>query len=357
MKKPTFILAAIASCLPGVAGAAPLDALLSARHSTTAWRGNIEAGYDLSDDTVDIFSLRKDSAPPGSRLGDYHGRHLSGGIAPTPRLWLDGALWRRRIDARGLAARIDTWQAAAQYTLLDAAGGRPAVALRLGAWGNRADALSREKNVRFGSLPLKSVHLGAPKDTQYQIDAIASWPLTPRAELSAFIGAGVSKVDFGTASATMALNGCLYSLSFGATAVAGNCAAPGLGPSFSSPNSLYGIDLGREARYRARFYQAGLSARWRSENWQWRAGYHYQQSEREHVDAIIVARGGASYRHNHVAVADLSYRVFGQTRLFLRGQYMARQFNGELPMTYNSLTAAGFDQRYGFLSAGLSAAF
>ncbi len=57
------------------------------------------------------------------------------------------------------------------------------------------------------------------------------------------------------------------------------------------------------------------------------------------------------------AAADLAYRLSGNTHLVLRGQYMANQFNGELPMTYNSLTAASFGQRYGMLSATVSFGF
>ena len=126
---------------------------------------------------------------------------------------------------------------------------------------------------------------------------------------------------------------------------------------FSTPNSVYGIDVNKEGQYSAKYYRAGLSAKWHTDNWQVRAGYQYQMINRDHVDDIVENRGGTAYKHNHVLVADVAYKIFKNTAIFLRGQYMTNQFTGELPMAYNSLTANSFNQKYGIVSTGLIVAF
>ncbi|MFD2271009.1 hypothetical protein ACFS07_07405 [Undibacterium arcticum] len=94
-------------------------------------------------------------------------------------------------------------------------------------------------------------------------------------------------------------------------------------------------------------------AAWHSQDWRIRAGYQYQTINRSEVDDIIVSRGNTPYKHNHVLIGDVSYHAFKNTIVFLRGQYMANQFNGEVPLAYNSLTADRFNQRYGLVSTGL----
>lgn len=360
MKKIFYLCAAAACCVQASApaSAAPLDAFLSANQNGTPWSGEAEASYDVANDTVDVFHIReKDAATSTSKLGDYQGAHLHGGVALTPRLWLDGSYWQRKITSRNFEATVKTWQVAAQYKLIDSAGYRPSLALRVGAWGNSADQLKREKNIKIGSTVLKSASLSGPEDQQYQVDLIGSWPVSERTELGMFAGAGHSRVTFDTASATTTRDGCLYNLSFGPSRVVGTCETPSMSARFSTPNSVYGIDVNQEAQYSARYYQVGLNAKWQAENLRLRAGYQYLSLSRGNVDSIVGGRGGIAYKKNHILTAEVAYKLFKHTSVFLRGQYMSNQFNGEMPMAYNTLTASNFNQRYGILSTGVITTF
>ncbi len=358
MKKISHTCALWLGCAALPAGAAPLDVFLTAEPGLAAWHGQFEAGYDIVNKGFDVFNVRKSDAPGGdSKLGDYHGGHLRAGLAVTPRLWVDGALWRRRIDTRAVPIALDTWQLAAQYKVLDAAGYRPALALRLGAWGNQADQVDRDRGVRIGSVQLESARVRDVKDRQYQLDAIATWPIAAGAEISAFAGAGSSEINYGAASATTRVGDCLYQLSFGPSNVVGTCDTAAMNVRFSIPNSAFGIDFGREVAYRSRYYQGGVAARWRSGNWFLRAGYQRLAVRRDGIDELIVGRGATAYKSNNILAADLAYTVYRNAAVFVRGQYMSKQFVGELPMAYNSLTAASFSQRYGIVSVGLNVSF
>lgn len=357
MKKIIYSLAFLASCtqwLPS-AGAAPLDGLLTANQESIPGKGQLEASYDVANDTVDIFKIRtKDSK---ASVGDYHGGHVRGGIAITPRIWIDGAFWQRNIDSRSFQAKVHAWQVAGQYKLLDGAGYIPNVAVRLGAWGNYADEFRREKNVQVNNVTLKTTGVTDPKDEQYQVDLIGTWPLSKGTEVTSFMSAGTSRIAVGSAYATTTIDGCLYTLTFGPTHVVGVCDTPAMSTRFSTPNSVYGVDVNQEVTYRAKYYQAGLTAKWSNENWQLRTGYQYQSIRRDHVDTIIESRGGTAYRKNHVLMADVTYQLFRNAAIFLRGEYMSNQFNGVIPMAYNSFTANRFDQRYGVVSSGLLVRF
>jgi hypothetical protein len=353
MKKISFSFAFFATCaqLLSSANAAPLDALLTAHQESIPSKGHIEASYDVTNDKVDVFNIRaNDSA---TSVGDYRGGHIQGGIAITPRIWIDGAFWQRKIESRSFQAKVNTWQAAGQYKLLDGAGYVPDVAVRLGMWGNYADEFRREKNVQVNNVTLKSTGVTDPKDEQYQIDLIGTWPVSKRTEVTSFVSAGTSRIDIGSAYATTTIGDCLYTLTFGPTHVVGVCDTPAMSTRFSTPNSVYGIDVNQEVKYKATYYQAGLMTKWSNENWQLRAGYQYQLIKRDQVDDIIESRGETAYKKNHILVADVTYQVFRNAAIFLRGEYMSNQFNGVIPMAYNSFTASRFDQRYGVVSGGL----
>ncbi|MET3130547.1 hypothetical protein AAKU55_000804 [Oxalobacteraceae bacterium GrIS 1.11] len=353
MRKIAQCLAA-GLCLPMLAHGAPQDAFLSAEQGRIPWHGQLEAGADFVSKRVDVFNLRRsDGAGDNSSLGDYHGAHLAGGVAVTPRLWLDGAWWQRKIDTHAAPVKLDSWQVAAQYRIFDAAGYRPAVALRLGAWGDQSGAIERSSGFGIGGVQLASARLLDVKDRQYQLDAVATWPLAERTELSAFAGAGSSRVSVGGVSATALVGSCLYQLSFGPDNVVGTCDTPTMNVRFSTPNSTFGFDFNQEFAYTAKYYQTGFSLQWHDASWQLRGGYQYQRLDRDGVDDIIVSRGGTAYRHNHILAADLRRALGSHLALFLRGQYMSNQFTGELPMAYNSLTASTFRQRYGIVSAGV----
>jgi hypothetical protein len=359
MKTSIRTLSIFLTCAAVVApaSAAPLDALLSANQGRTRGQGHIEAGYDLVNDNVDVFKIRQSTDFADTNVGDYRGAHVRGGIAVTPDLWLDGGLWKRKIDYRNDQASINTWQVAAQYRLLDGAGSRPSVAVRAGAWGNYADQLTKSSPTSLQGVTLNSVNVVDPKDTQYQLDLIATWQLSERTELSAFGGIGASRVKVGSINGTTTQGGCNYNLAFGPTGVVGTpaqmCNASTMVDRFSLPYSAFGVDPYKETRYNARFVNAGLSAKWTDGDWQLRGGYQYQALDRDNVDDLIRSRGGKAVEANHILIGEVMYKLVKNVSLFARGQYMSKQFTGEIPFAYNTMTARRFDQRYGILTTGV----
>lgn len=352
-----FIFNAVACA---IASAAPLDALLTANPSAVPGHVEMEVGYDAVNSSLDFLNIREKNKS-ASNVGDYKGAHVRGGVAVTPDLWLDGALWRRQIDYRSFVAEVNSWQVAGQYKILEGAHYVPSVAVRLGAWGNYADSLTKSTNTSIAGTKFTSATVTKPKDEQYQLDLIGSWQLSPNTEVSMFTGAGTSSVSYDTVSATSrTTNGCEYNVAFNdagsVSTLAQPCSAPIVVTRYAQPVSAT-VNANKEARYTASYYQAGAMASWRSNNWRVRGGYQYQTIKRSEIDGIILARGNTPYKNNHILVADVSYKVMSNMFVFVRGQYMKNQFNGEVPMAYNSLTADRFDKRYGIFSAGLGWSF
>jgi hypothetical protein len=341
------------------AHAAPLDALLSANKPNTPGSAEIEAAYDVVNSTVDIFNIRdKDSDYSGTNVGDYRGAHLRAGVAVTPDIWVDGGFWQRRIDYQRDEASIRTWQLGAQYKWLDALGYRPAMAVRLGAWGNSSGSLEKTSPTRFRGSTLDTVKVDAPEDRQVQLDLIATWALGDNLEVSSFAGAGTSRTKINAVSGTAALAGCNYNIGFSETNFVATLAQPCAGiQRVEGRNSTLGINVYEEAQYSARFLHGGVSGKWRSGPWQLRAGYQYQRLDRGRIDDIVAQRGGKAVKSNHVLVGEVAYRIAGNLSLFGRGQYMTNQFTGEIPFAYNTFTAGRFDKRYGIVSVGVMADF
>lgn len=362
-KLSLLTLAAVAGTqFMAAAHAAPLDALLSANKSTVPGKVEIEAAYDVVNSTVDVFKVRdRDEDFSGTNVGDYRGTHLRGGVAVTPALWIDGGIWQRKLDYRNDQAKLNSWQVAAQYKFLDGYAMVPTMAARVGAWGNYADNLDKTTPTTLAGVTLNSVRVKDPSDRQFQADLIASWPVFKQGEVSAFIGGGASRVKLGSVAGTTTQNGCNYNLAFGRTEAVGTleqfCNAGVVIDRFTVSNSSIGINVYDEAEYRARFMHAGLSGKWLSGNWQFRAGYDYQRLKRDGVDDIISRRGGKAVDNNHTFVGEIMYRVTDNVSLFGRGQMMLNQFTGEIPFAYNTLTASRFDKKYGFVSAGVVVAF
>ncbi|MFD2271008.1 hypothetical protein ACFS07_07400 [Undibacterium arcticum] len=207
--------AALASALAcSSVGAAPLDALLTANQNNMPGKGEVEVSYDLINNSLDFLNLREKNGST-TNVGDYKGGHVRGGVAITPRLWVDGALWQRQIDYRSFLAKLNTWQLAGQYKVIEGAGYVPSVAVRLGAWGNSADSLTKFTNTTVVGTKFTSATVTEPKDTQYQLDLIGTWPLSQQTEVSIFAGAGASRITFDSISATSrTANGCEYNVAF-----------------------------------------------------------------------------------------------------------------------------------------------
>ncbi len=338
-----------------------MDAFLSANKATVTGTGYVEGAYDVVNSSVDIFNIRDNDADfAGSNVGDYQGAHVRAAIAISPRLWLDGSFWERRIDYRDDVVKISSWQLAAQYKLIEGVDYKPSVALRFGTWGNYSNELKKTSTSTVRGQTLNSVSVDSPKDRQYQLDLIATSNIFKRTALSMFVGAGVSRVKVGDISATSTIGGCPYNLALGPNNVVATLAQRCndlVESRIVVPNSTYGADVNGEAQYRANYLHGGFNLDWQGDNWQAKGGYQYQYIKRDRIDGTIESRGARSYQSNHMLLGEVRYKIVSQAAIFIRGQYMTNQFVGEIPFAYNTLTASRFGNRYGILSTGLIVTF
>ena len=182
-------------------------------------------------------------------------------------------LWQRQIRNAVDTFRYCSWQLAGQYRLNEASGALPAVALRLGAWGNRASQTASTTPVRVQGAILDTVTVAQPRDRQFQADAVATWPLSLQLHVSALLGAGIGHLSYSGLSATTTLNGCQYQLKFNGNNILGNLAAPCTGTGaavirqFFDSSGDYGVDVAGEIVWRSRFVRAGFNAHWPSGPW------------------------------------------------------------------------------------------
>jgi hypothetical protein len=339
--------------------AAPLDALLTALPPTAPLRWDIDAGYDMANKSVDVLGLRPKRADGSyGPSGDYRGGHLLLGGQLTPGLRLEAGLWKRSIAYVSAAADVTTWQLAGQWQALQSASGHSALALRLGGWGNRSPLLRRTSSAVVQGTTFTSAQATNPRDTQFQLDLVASTKLGASLQASAFAGVGHSRVDFDKVSATAkGGNDCIYDVQFEDGKVIATCEQGGASVRISTPAEVYGINVDKEARYTSRFFNLGANAVWQPGDWRLRAGVQHIRIQRQGVDEVVLARGGLAFRSNTIGVAELGYRVLPASLLFLRAQVMAHQFVGEAPLMYNTLTATQHRRRYGIATVGLSHSF
>ena len=353
-------VAALAAVSAPVLQAAPLDALLSARHDAPAFRPEFDLGTDMANRTVDVFGLRpKKSDGSYGPSGDYSGGHLRLGMNLSPAWWVDGALWARKLQYVSVSSRITSWQLASQFRVFDGGDSGLSLAARAGAWGNASPQMRKNTEVTVEGTRFTSATATRPSDRQLQFDLVASWPLQRTLTASAFVGAGSSRVGLDKVSATAQEgdDGCPYDVQFTDSHVIATCDQAGTNVRIAVPNAVYGIDINQEARYRARFTSAGLNAVWTPGPWTLQAGVQGIRMNRGAIDDIVVRRGGQVYTSNTVVVAQLGYQVQPRIQAYLRAQVMAHQFVGEVPLNYNSLTAAQHRRPYGLLSLGLAGSF
>lgn len=329
---------------------APLDALLDAIPHYRAGVMRLEASYDAVNKTLDVFNVRaNDPIYGGTNVGDYKGFHLRGGYGLTDQLWLEGSLWQRNIAYRGEVENITSWQTALQYRLSDRKRQDGQYAVRLSAWGNYSPRVNKASPTTLPGINLQSVSVAQPQDLQLQADVIGTWPFFDNTTLiSAFAGAGVSRITVG--ALTGKVNGCDYNIISNALGTSASLVAPCgnlVSASLSSPSTL-----AQWLSYNSRYYQLGGKVQWEHGKWQTTLGYQYQYHNRDQIDAAIVQRGGIAYKSNHVVIAEVAHQYSRGVTLFARAQVMRNQFNGEMPFTYNSITASKFGQLYGFASFG-----
>jgi len=345
------------------ATAAPQDELLTAlpeRMAPTAW---LDLGSHHLNGSLAFFRKR-DDATPGTRQvsGDYRGAHLAGGVRLADGLWLSGSLRQHDIRSDADAYRLRTWQLAGQYRFLDGNGARPALALRLSGWGNRAKATATTTPVRVEGAILDTVTIEKPSDRQLQADLIATWVVTPALDFGVSFGAGRTRLAYQGLKATTTLNGCRYDLEFNGNDIFGNLAAPCTSSAavirqFYDSSGDYGIDVANEIAWSGRFVQGGVHLDWHSGAWTLRGGLLLHSVRRKAVDDIIAARGDPVYRRNRIASLEADYRFQGPLSIFVRAQLNSHLFVGEIPVTYNTSTSDSFANRYSLFTLGLRASF
>lgn len=355
--------AGLGALLARPALAAPLDALLTALPERIAPAGYAELGVDRLNRALD-FSTSNDIdpalAPPAS--GSYRGFHASGALRVSEALWLSGGLWQRNISSAADTFRYLGWQAAGQYRFNDAAGAMPAVALRLGAWGNRSKATETTTPVGVQGAILDTVKVSQPADQQLQADLLATWQPSPRFDISAVLGIGRTRLNYDALSATTRRNGCNYQLAFNRNDIFGELIPPctvsgGVIRQFYDSSGDYGVDVANEIAWQGRFWQVGVNVGWRDGPWSLLGGYLHHEVQRDKVDAILAERGDPVFRHNHIVALEAGYEVQPRWTLFLRSQISSNLFFNDIPVTYNSSTSASFGSRYSMFTLGLRAGF
>lgn len=347
-----------------VVQAAPLDALLTATPERASSRLRVDVGLDLVNRSLD-FSTSADPAEqnPATTSGDYRGGQLLAAWRASDRLWLSGGLWQRRISNAVDHFDYTGWQLAGQWRLTDASGRMPALALRLGAWGNRASVTEATTPVRVPGAILDTVTVDSPSDRQLQADLVATWPLSTQLDVSAVLSAGRTQLRYGGLTATTTRNGCPYNLVFTGNDIFGTLAQPCTGTGggvirqFYDSSGDYGVDVAREIAWGGRFLQIGANVRWLQGDWQLAGGYLLHAVRRDDVDAILARRGNPVHRHNHVFVAEAAYRVLPQVSVFGRAQVSSHLFLHDIPVTYNASTSGSFGNRFSLITLGLRADF
>jgi hypothetical protein len=343
--------------------AAPLDALLSAlpeREADSAW---LEAGVSGVNRRIDFPQPQDDPAVAApSAQGDYRDLSLAGAWQWHEGGFVSGGLSRRELSDGTDTYRYLGWQLAAQFRLLAPAAGRPALALRLGAWGHRASSTETTTPVRVPGAILDSVSVSGPADRTLQADLVASWAPAPALELGLLAGIGHTRLSYGGLRATTTRNGCRYDLQFTGNDIYGTLAAPcdapgGVIEQFFDSSGEYGVDVAREIAWGGRFVQMGLNLRWRHGAWALAGGLLWHAVRRDGVDEVLAARGRPVFERNQSLVLEADLRITPRLSLFSRAQISNHLFFNELPVTYNSSTSGRFGGRLSLLTLGLRARF
>ena len=340
----TKLIAAALLGAPVLASAAPMDAFLESSPHFRYESGYLEAAGDVMNDTLDVFNVRGTSGIAGENTGDYKGGHLRGGVGLNDSFWIDGAYYKRKLTYGVDQPRIDSWQVGAQWRFLEWQPNFPEMSLRLSAWGNQADSVSKSTPSNLLGVTFDSLSVSDASDQQIQTDLIATFR-SPVTTASVFGGVGVGKVKVDSISAQQGSD--VYSYR---------------GGQFYLNGSQLGIDpdaLGSLTRtldatsYDTRFAHAGFNVRYQLDEWSFQGGYDFYVTRRDKVDDLIEADGRTTYTTNHTLVGDIMYRIAPNAQLFARGQVMKNQFLGEIPFLYNSVTSSRFNQKYGLVSFGV----
>ena len=275
---------------------------------------------------------------------------------------MSGGLGQRHVSDAADTYRYNSWQLAGQYRFLEAAGRRPALALRLSSWGNRGASTESNTPVNVPGAILNTVKVTEPSDQQVQADLIGTWTMSQSLDVSALLSLGASRLSYGALSATTTRNGCDYQLSFAGNDIFGTLISPcaatgGVIQQFFDSSGDYGVDVANEIAWRGSFMQLKVNSAWRSGPWTLQGGYLFHAVQREAVDVILASRGKAAYTQNHNITLDADYRFLPHVSVFSRAQFSSNLFFNDIPVTYNSSTASRFGSKYSLFSLGLRAVF
>jgi hypothetical protein len=356
-RRAGLALAALALCQSG--WSAPLDALLNVDELPHRGTAVLEFGSDVVNDTVDIFHVRSnDASYAGTNVGDYHGLHLGAGYALTDNLALKGLFWKRRISYHEDVGDITSWQVSSQLRLWGDATSPAALAVRLGAWGNASQALTKSSSTIVSSRTVTDVVISNVSDLQQQLDIVGTWRFSGQTALNVLTGLAASTVKTGPMTARYTSSaGCHYLLTYASTGFGGALTEPcnskkPILESFQSSENVV-----PDFSYRSRMLHLGANLQWHDADWHVKAGYQYQHWYRGRIDAAMASAGSIPVTSNHILIGEVDRLLSGQTSIFLRGQYMTNQFLGEIPFAYNLITASKFNRRYGLLMLGVRVDF
>ncbi|MEO5376461.1 MAG: hypothetical protein H7832_01550 [Magnetococcus sp. DMHC-6] len=332
-------------------GAAPLDEFLVADPGYPPGRGEVEVVWDMMNDYVDLFNVKK-ADPRGDHIGNFSGGHVRAGISLSERIWIDGALWKNGITTPYADEENLTIQGGIQLRLTQNIDWLPAMAIRVSGWKDTGDDVYKGSPTSLQlngyTVTADTVQITNPSDQQAQLDLIMTWKIGDNIGFSIFGGAGRSKVDFSDLnSASITVNwpdGSYIQL-----------------PDFSLTSTSFLSDekkslLKSTIAYDASYKQMGTMIQWTGEKWRTRWGYRFMSLDRD-VDEIIAMIGKNIYDTNHTLSAEVGYRFTDSLGIFVRGKVMKNQFVGEVPMSYNAFSSHKFEDPYGIVSIGLSGGF
>jgi hypothetical protein len=367
--------------------AAPLDTLLTATpERTVGSTAQFELAVDRLNRRLDFGGPAADASGAGQTRnanGDYQGEQMVAAYRVTHQLWLSGSAWQRQVRSDADTYHYRGWRVSGLYRFADAAPtgaadpaaaadswsaaltARPALALRLSAWGNQAKLTETTTPLRVTGAVLNTVTVIRPSDQQVQADLIATWRLSPAVDVSAAVGAGRIRLAYAGLAATTTRNGCNYRLSFNGNDIFGTLAQPcsagadggGVIQQFYDSSGDYGVDVANEIAWKGSFLQAGVNIAWHSGPWTLQGGYLFHAVRRDAVDAILAARGDPVHKTNQTVTLEAAYRVQAHVELFTRAELSSNLFFQDLPVTYNSSTSGNFGSRLSMFTLGLRAGF
>jgi len=338
--------------MAGLAGAAPLDALLDVSDTPAGagTRWSVEAAGDVTQPVFDLAGVdRQAGRTDAVRLG----------LVSGPWSFTLGG-HQRAIHDKSSDYQVQSWHTAAQFEPGRAFGGEAGDspwrwALRLSAWGNRADHLVQSTNSVLKVSGLKArlveMELVQPRDLQLQFDLVGRYavPVSGWA-LSGFAGAGTSEVTRSVVSGKATISGCTYQLQFGDTRLnalpLADCPQALI---VSVPNKLLQVDVLQETRYRSIYGHAGGALHWQDAGWHLALGGELQQWQRNGLNELRT--------RNAILVAEVGRTLTPSVSAVLRGQYQHRQLLGEVPMLFNARATSSASRHVGLVTVGLLARF